>query len=72
MGGSLEPRENIMPKRKTDDTFAVLGRKDCWHLYNLQALTPVKFTTVVGKILSGHYMLVTTKSDKRMPTSFSI
>jgi hypothetical protein len=68
----LNCREKIMPKRKTEDRYAVLGRKNCWHLYNLQALTPVKFSTVVGKILSGQFILVTTKGDGRMPNSYPI
>jgi hypothetical protein len=47
-----------MPKRKEAEQFAHLGEKDCWHLYGLQVLTPSKFASVVGKILTGRYMLV--------------
>lgn len=47
-----------MPRRKESEKYAVLGEKDCWHLYGLQTLTPKKFAKVVGKILRGHHMLV--------------
>lgn len=47
-----------MPKRKEPEKFAVLGHKDCWHLYGLQVLSPNKFSKVVGKILSGKYALI--------------
>jgi len=47
-----------MPRRKESETFAVLGKKDCWHLYGLQVLTPNKFATVVGKILKGRNVLI--------------
>ena len=50
-----------MPKRKEVEKFAVLGEKDCWHLYSLQVLTPKKFATVVGKVLKGHHTLVGTR-----------
>jgi len=50
-----------MPKRKEAEQFAVLGKKDCWHLYGLQALAPNKFAVVVGKILQGRYGLISPK-----------
>jgi len=50
-----------MPKRKETEKYAVLGEKDCWHLYGLQVLTPGKFATVVGRVLRGQYTLVRPK-----------
>lgn len=50
-----------MPKRKEEQKFARLGEKDCWHSYGLQVLTPSKFGNVVGKILRGRYLLITSK-----------
>jgi hypothetical protein len=47
-----------MPRRKEAEKFAVLGEKDCWHSYGLQALAPKKFTAVVGKILKGQHTLI--------------
>ncbi|HUV30265.1 MAG TPA: hypothetical protein VMY05_04120 [Acidobacteriota bacterium] len=47
-----------MPKRKEAEEFAVVGEKDCWHLYGLQVLSPNKFVTVVGRILQGRYWLI--------------
>lgn len=55
-----------MPKRKEAEKFAVLGKKDCWHLYGLQVLTPNKFAAVVGKILNGNHSLVRPKLDNRL------
>ncbi len=54
-----------MPKRKEAEQFAVLGDKDCWHLYGLQVLTPNKFVEVVGKILQGRYGLINPKVENR-------
>lgn len=50
-----------MPKSKDDKGFASLGEKDCWHPYGLQVLSPTKFSTVVGKILGGHYYLISSR-----------
>ncbi len=50
-----------MPKRKDDERFASMGEKDSWHPYGLQVLSPSKFSTVVGKILRGHYLLITSR-----------
>jgi hypothetical protein len=55
-----------MPKRKETEKFAAVGSKDCWHSYGLQTLAPAKFAMVVGKILSGNYMLITQRSDQRL------
>ncbi len=59
-----------MPKRKEEQKFAELGEKDCWHSYGLQVLSPTKFSSVVGKILRGHYMLITSRfaeNARRLP-----
>lgn len=59
-----------MPKRKEDQKFAELGEKDCWHSYGLQVLSPNKFSSVVGKILRGHYSLITSRLNedaRRLP-----
>lgn len=53
-----------MPKRKEKETFADTGNKECWHSYSLQVLQPTKFSSVVGKILSGNYTLIVTKLNK--------
>ena len=55
-----------MPKRKEAEKFATVGAKDCWHSYGLQTLTPAKFAMVVGKILSGNYVLITQRSDSHL------
>ena len=55
-----------MPRRKEAEKFAVLGEKDCWHLYGLQVLTPKKFATVVGKILRGNHTLVKPQMGNRI------
>ena len=47
-----------MPKRKTTEEFAALGKKDCWQLYGLQVLSPSKFAAVVGKVLQGKCSLI--------------
>ena len=47
-----------MPKRKEAERFAVVGEKDCWHLYGLQVLSPNKFVAVVGRVLQGRYWLI--------------
>ncbi len=47
-----------MARKKEADKYAVLGKKDCWHLYGLQMLTPKKFSMVVGEILRGRHTLV--------------
>ena len=57
-----------MPKRKEAEKFAVRGKKDCWHLYGLQVLTPNKFASVVGKILQGRHQLVRPKIENRAST----
>lgn len=54
-----------MPKRKEAETFATVGRKDCWHSYSLQNLSPNRFAQVVGKILNGKYILVRRGLDDR-------
>jgi hypothetical protein len=65
-----ENRENAMPRRKEAERFAVVGEKDCWHLYGLQDLSPNKFASVVQKVLQGRYWLinptVADKSDLRL------
>jgi hypothetical protein len=55
-----------MPKRKEAEKFAPLGKKDCWHSYSLQNLSPNRFARVVGRILDGKYGLVTSRLEKRM------
>jgi len=57
-----------MPRKKRPEEYAVLGPKDCWHIYGLQVLTPKKFASVVGKILSGRDTLVRTRLHDR-PTA---
>jgi len=37
------------------------GRKDCWHIYSLQDLTPAKFIDVVNRFLKGRCSLITSK-----------
>ena len=54
----VENWEFAMPKRKEAEKYAVVGEKDCWHLYGLQALSPNKFASVVGKVLQGRYWLI--------------
>jgi len=54
-----------MPRRKEAEKFAVRGKKDCWHLYGLQVLTPNKFATVVGKILRGHHTVIGPRITER-------
>ena len=54
-----------MPKSKDDKRFASLGEKDCWHPYGLQVLSPAKFSSVVGKILCGHYILISSRFARR-------
>lgn len=56
-----------MPRRKEPEKYAVLGPKDCWHVYGLQVLTPKKFANVVGEILRGRHTLVRTRPQERMP-----
>ncbi len=50
-----------MPKRKEPVKYAILGPKNCWHIYGLQVLTPKKFADVVGEILKGRHTLVRTR-----------
>jgi len=57
-----------MPKRIEEKKFANLGEKDCWHPYSLQMLQPSKFTNVVGKILRGRYMLVSSRINRSVQT----
>lgn len=57
-----------MPKRIEEKKFASLGEKDCWHPYSLQMLQPSKFTHVVGKILKGRYMLVSSRINRGFQT----
>lgn len=47
-----------MPKRKKQEEFAAMGKKDCWQLYGLQVLSPTKFAAVVGKVLKGKCFLI--------------
>ena len=54
-----------MPKRKENQKFANLGEKDCWHSYGLQMLTPTKFSHVVGKILRGRYVLISSRLSRQ-------
>ncbi len=54
-----------MPKRKEIEKFAAVGSKDCWHSYGLQTLSPTKFAVVVGKILSGNYVLISQRTENR-------
>jgi hypothetical protein len=57
-----------MPKRKEAERFAVLGEKDCWHLYTLQGLSPNKFASVVSNVLAGRLILVNTRdAGKQAP-----
>ena len=58
-----------MPRRKDEDTYAEKGEKDCWHSYSLQVLTPSKFSSVVGKILTGRYNLLVSRHDKPVASS---
>lgn len=50
-----------MPKSNDDKQYAPMGEKDCWHPYGLQSLSPNKFSAVVGKILRGNYMLISSR-----------
>jgi len=50
-----------MPRRKEPVKYAILGPKNCWHVYGLQMLTPKKFADVVGEILQGRHTLVRTR-----------
>ena len=59
-----------MPKRKEPEQFASKGKKDCWHAYSLQDLTPAKFAIVVSKILGGRYGLVNSKPDERVTANY--
>ncbi|MFZ5981221.1 MAG: hypothetical protein ACOYVF_11380 [Candidatus Zixiibacteriota bacterium] len=54
-----------MPKRKEAEEFAAVGEKDYWHLYGLQMLAPNKFVSVVGKVLSGKYTLISSRWKRR-------
>jgi hypothetical protein len=54
-----------MPKRREAEKFAAAGKKDCWHSYGLQGLTPNRFASVVTKILKGHYILVNPRLHDR-------
>jgi hypothetical protein len=57
-----------MPKRKEAERFAVLGEKDCWHLYGLQGLSPNKFASVVASVLAGRLILVSSReTGKQTP-----
>ncbi len=56
-----------MPKRKQTEKFASSGEKDCWHPYSLQVLTPSKFTAVVGQIMQGRYMLLSSRFSRGVP-----
>lgn len=47
-----------MPKRKKQEEFAAMGKKDCWQLYGLQVLSPTKFAAVVEKVLKGKCSLI--------------
>ena len=60
-----------MPKRKEAEQFAELGEKDCWHLYGLQVLSPSKFASVVGKILSGRYSVVNPRTHHKDSTGLA-
>ena len=61
-----------MPKRRTAQQFAKTGEKDCWHSYSLQMLSPSKFNDVVGKILRGRYLLITSRSDAKNSQIFPV
>lgn len=37
-----------------------------WHLYNLQQLSPSRFTAVVGRILNGRYGLIGSTEKRRV------
>jgi len=50
-----------MPKRKENEHFALLGKKDCWHTYGLQVLSTQKFARVVTSILNGRHTLITAR-----------
>lgn len=54
-----------MPSKKKPEKFAVLGPKDCWHTYGLQALTPKRFAHVVSEILNGRHKLVKSQVPNR-------
>ena len=54
-----------MPRKKEPEKYAVLGRKDCWHVYGLQGLPPKKFAFVVSSILNGRHDLIRTKLQDR-------
>ena len=60
-----------MPKRKENEQFALLGRKDCWHTYGLQVLATQKFARVVTSILSGRHTLITSKYLNRNSTAIN-
>lgn len=50
-----------MPKRKKEIKYAMLGEKDLWHPYGLQALRTDKFAKVVNRILLGKFVLINLK-----------
>lgn len=54
-----------MPRKKEPEKYAVLGPKNCWHLYGLQVLPPNKFANAVGEILKGRYTLIRTTVQDR-------
>lgn len=55
-----------MPKRKDTPEYARVGRKDHWHPYNLQSLSPNKFASVVDRILNGRFNLVTPRTPRHL------
>ena len=57
-----------MPRKKEPEHYAVMGPKDCWHMYGLQVLAPRKFAKVVGEILKGRHQLVRTRIQDRQIT----
>ncbi|MDZ4722389.1 MAG: hypothetical protein SGI97_00535 [candidate division Zixibacteria bacterium] len=56
-----------MPRRKEIERHVPGKNKDCWNLYGLQVLAPNKFVSVVGKILSGQYVVVNPRTRDGAP-----
>ena len=56
-----------MRKLYSQEDFARVGPKECWHPYGLQALGPEKFTHVVNAIISGRQHMLPVARGPRMP-----
>lgn len=47
-----------MSRKKSSRPAEKAGKKNLWHLYGLQALTPAKFIQVVNAVLLRRYTLI--------------